>query len=217
MTISQFSRSTVVGALSLATLLAVGACSTQASGSPATKSYTTAAGESVASNSEAPSKSAKAHLPAAPLAGKAEPVIRDGKRPHPTLVARSVSFTQHATFADGVSLEVNKIRHGVKSAQGPRTFSGLPTTAVMLTFVNGSKSAINLNQVVVQMTYGTPARVALAVYGNGASDFSGTVAAGKTDRATYIFSIPTNDLPAATMSADFDAVHRAASFTGSVQ
>ncbi|TWP38679.1 hypothetical protein [Leekyejoonella antrihumi] len=158
-----------------------------------------------------------AKRPANPLAGKAEPVIRNGKRPHPTLSAKPAAFDRTVSYSDGLSLTVKKIRHGVETGYGRGTFHGSPTTQLSVVMTNHTKKSINLQQVVVQMEYGAPARIAPPVYDDVASDFSGVLKSGASQTATYVFSVPTSLLGNVTMTVDMDSVHAAAMFTGSAR
>lgn len=146
-----------------------------------------------------------------------EPVARKGPRPRPTVAANEGRFTAAApaNFADGVSMTVDKIIRGVEAGQGPGVFHGLPHTAITLTLTNNSARPIDLTQVVVTTTYGTPPRAASPVYGNSAAaDFTGIVQPGGKATATYAFAIPPGQARSAVTTVDFDDVHVAARFTG---
>ncbi len=120
-------------------------------------------------------------------------------------------------FGDGVRVKVTSVTQGASTGQGPGVFSGAPRTAVAVQIVNGTKQSLDLSRVVVTMTYGTPKKVASPVYEAGAMDFAGTLAAGATAKATYMYSIPTGSLSNVTMAVDFDGGHAAATFTGAVK
>jgi hypothetical protein len=114
-------------------------------------------------------------------------------------------------------VRVVSIRQAASKGVGPGVFSGSPRTDVAVEIVNGARSELDLSRVVVTMTYGTPAQVASPVYEPGARDFAGTLPAGGTAKGTYMYSVPTADLAKVTMSVDFDGVHAAATFTGTVK
>lgn len=148
------------------------------------------------------------------------PVIRHGNRPSPSVHARAGSFSPAgpATYTDGVSLTVNRVSHRVESGEGPGVFPGRPYTAVFLTLHNRSTKAIDLNQVVVTATYGSPARIASPVYEDpAANDFAGTVRRGGSASATYLFAIPPRGRAGVVMVVDFDGAHVAARFTGALR
>ena len=144
-------------------------------------------------------------------------MVRGGKAAHPSLTAAAVSFAQRAAYSDGVALRVTSIKHGAVSGQGPGVLSGQTTSSLTVTLTNGSKQPVDLNQVVVTADYGRPARIASPIYDEGARDFSGTVATGKTATAVYVFAIPSSQLSDVTVNVDFDGSHHAATFTGSVK
>ena len=116
-----------------------------------------------------------------------------------------------------MSVTVDRIRRGAESGDGPGEFRGRQYTALALSLTNGSAAAIDLNQVVVTATYGTPARIAAPVYDDDAVDFSGAVPAGGTATATYLFAIPPQGTAKVTVSVDFDGDARRGRFQRSRQ
>jgi hypothetical protein len=151
------------------------------------------------------------------IAPPAQPVIRKGPRPRPNVTANEGRFSaaSPAKFADGVSLSVDRVVPGVEQGQGPGILHGVPNTAITLTLANHSAAAIDLTQVVVTTTYGSPPHVAQPVYGDTpAADFTGTVQPGGSASATYVFAIPAGQTKSAVTTVDFDDVHVAAKFTG---
>lgn len=155
--------------------------------------------------------------PANPLAGHYVPVMRNGKRPHPTISAGRQPFSKAVTYSDGLALRTGNIVHGVETGYGPGVFHGSPTTQLSVTMTNHTKKVIDLQQVVVQMVYGSTARVSPPVYNDAAADFSGVLKPGQSQTAKYVFSVPTSDLGDVTMTVDMDSVHAAAVFTGSIR
>ena len=203
-------------ALAALGLLSLTACGQETAHSAPAGAAATTSPLSKAASDNAPS--GKVSRPADPLAPPThKPVIRGGKPAHPSLAAAVVSFTQRAAYSDGVALRVTSIKHGAVSGQGPGVLSGQTTSSLTVAFTNGSKQAIDLNQVVVTADYGRPARTASAIYDEGARDFSGTFAPGKTATAVYVFAIPSSQLSDVTLNVDFDGSHRATTFTGSVK
>jgi hypothetical protein len=131
--------------------------------------------------------------------------------------AAEATFKGTVTFGDGVRVRVGSVRQTASKGQGPGVFNGAPRTDVALHIVNGTTSDLDLSRVVVTMTYGSPRRVASAVYEPGARDFAGTLPPGGTATATYMYSIPTASLSAVSMTVDFDGAHAAATFAGTVR
>jgi hypothetical protein len=148
------------------------------------------------------------------------PVIRHGTkssqwiRPH----AGKFSPTAPATYPDGVTLTVKRVKHGVETDVGPGAFPGRPYTALFLSLRNRSAHPINVNQVVVTASYGSPARIASPVYEGGAArDFAGTVKRGGSTSATYVFAIPPGSGTHVVVLVDFDNTHVSARFTGAMR
>jgi len=208
-------RALAVATLGALSLMTVSACGhTAATG--ARRTAPTAATVSQAGADAVPAGSIS--RPADPLAPPTVgPVVRDGRLPHPSLGAAPATFRQPVSYADGVSVHITSITQGTVSGQGPGVLTGQPTSTLTVRLDNGSSKALALNEVVVTTTYGTPARVAKPVYDEGVRDFSGTVSPGKSATAVYRFDIPTDQLAEVTVNIDFDGVHHAATFHGSVR
>jgi hypothetical protein len=144
-------------------------------------------------------------------------VTRNGKPPDPAIKAGSGGFSKAAPvkYPDGVRLVVDRVNHGAEQGQGPGAFSGRPYTAFTLTLHNGSPRTIDLTQVVVTATYGSPARLASPVYEDAsARDFSVRVQPNGSASAMYAFAIPPKQLGKVGITVDFDNMHVAAKFGG---
>jgi hypothetical protein len=221
MTMSKKSSPLLVGVLGLVLLTSACAGPTRAdvAGGPVGAAATRSASASKASpTSEVTEKPAKVvPRPADALVGKYTPVRRNGKVAAPTISAPPAPFTRSVRYVDGTTLQVTSIKQGKVSGKGPGVFPGQPTTTFGLRLTNGSKKAINLNQVVVTATYGNPRRVSSPVYDGSSHDFGGIAAPGASVNATYAFSIPTAYLGGVVMYVDFDGVHVSATFAGSAR
>lgn len=155
--------------------------------------------------------------PADPLA-PATPVVikRNGKTPHPRFSAVPAPFTGTVAYADKLRLAIVSVSQGTVTGEGPGVFKGDPRTTFTVKVTNGTTTAIQLDAVVVSVSYGSPGRVARPVYGTGAQDFSGLLQPGRSAQATYSFSIPAPGLANSTFRIDFDGTHTAAVFRGRV-
>jgi hypothetical protein len=148
------------------------------------------------------------------------PVTRNGKKPNPTIKAGSGGLSEAAVvkYSDGVWLRVDRVRHGVERVQGPGAFPGRAHTAITLSLHNRSARTVDLTQVVVTATYGSPARMAPAVYEDSAArDFGTRVRPGGSASGTYVFALPPDQLGKVGITVDFDGVHVAAKFAGSAR
>ncbi len=148
------------------------------------------------------------------------PLVRGGGMPESRLAAGAGHFSKAGgvSYPDGISLTVDRFSHATERALGPGTFPGRPFTLVFLTLRNGSPLPIELNEVVVTATYGTPARIAAAVYEDArVQDFAGLVPPGASATAVYAFAIPPQSRTTATVSVDFDGSHFPAEFTGGMR
>ena len=149
-----------------------------------------------------------------------QPVTRNGRKPNPTIRAASAGLSRGAVvrYSDRVWLRIDRVRHEVEQGQGPGAFPDRAYTAITLSLHNGSSRTIDLTQAVVTATYGSPARVASAVYEDSAArDFGTRVRKGGSASATYAFAIPRDQLGKVGITVDFDGLHVAAKFVGAAR
>lgn len=174
-----------------------------------------AAAAAPASSGSAGSSSAAPTLgPAGPSASGAS--AGGSSRHKRVLTAPPAPFSSEARYPDGIGLRILGVTQQTITATGPGAMTGKPKTTFDIEFANHSRSAVNLNEVVVEVTYGSPSHSAAPVYDPTVQDFAGTVAAGKTVRTEYAFSIPTADLNHVRMTVRFNQLHAAATFVGAV-
>jgi hypothetical protein len=146
-----------------------------------------------------------------------KPVLRAGRPPHPSVSADPKPFDRAVRYSDGLRLAVTRLVQGKVTGQGPGVFLGEPKTEIGLRMTNSSDRAVDLDQVVVTLVYGTERRTSRPVYDDRARDFNGTLRPGRTATATYVFSVPRDDLDDVTMFVDFDGQHTVARFRGSAR
>lgn len=221
---------TTFAALTLAVALGCAGCTSSASdASPnATASPMTNSASATKAGPPATSTSGPTHIPTGTVSRPVDPlatvsptpVKRAGVTPRPSISAKSGSFAsnQGVIYPDGIELTVAGITQAVETGEGQGTFPGRPLTEISVKLTNKGVAAINLNEVVVTATYGSPARLASPVYNDpNAVDFHGTVASGASASAVYVFSIPTPELSRVTTVVDFDGLHAAATFIGAAK
>ena len=216
-----------------AVVLALGACTTSTdvaavptgaaapsaspSASPSTSASPTGPSGEEAGPQDRPSPSATASRPPDPAVDKAPVVKREGALPKAKRAdAPPATFRKPLVYTDGVTVEVTEIEQGTSEGQGPGVFVGAPKTAFTVTVTNDSKKPVDLTQVVVTTTYGTPALQAQPVYDDGARDLSGTLEPGASATGLYQFSVPTDRLGDVTTYVDLDGRHLPGTFSGSV-
>ena len=211
-----------------ATLAACSHGSTKASGTTASTSSTTSTTNTPASGSPAKASTRSRVSGTAGSQGSAPPVSvsatasSTGGAPstvvgtQPKITAARTPFSKPVSYPDGVDLAILKITQHTITDTGPGAMTGKPQTTFTVRFVNKSHRIVQLNQVVVAVTYGSARAVAPPVYDSHVADFSGSVKPGHSVQTNYAFSIPTKDLTNVTMSVDFDGLHAAATFTGRV-
>jgi hypothetical protein len=144
-------------------------------------------------------------------------VKRPGSPAAPSISAAAKPFGKAVSYSDGVVLRILAISQGVTSGAAPGDLPGRARTQFSVSLQNSSNSRINLDRVVVTVSYGSARSRALAIYDAGVLDFSGTIAPGGYAKAVYAFSIATNELANVVMTVDFDGGHASATFTGSAK
>lgn len=153
-----------------------------------------------------------------PLVTSTAQVTRGSAAPAPSVTAPAAALRGTSAVAlsypDGVKVSLDKVVRGTTVANGPGTFNGLPYLALTLQVTNGGKTALDLNQVVVSLRYGSPQRSAQPVYQQGASDFRGSLPSGGSGTATYLFTQPQPASASAQLVVDLDGTHTPATFSG---
>jgi hypothetical protein len=139
-----------------------------------------------------------------------------GPRVEPSGSAGPRALEDDLIYEDGVVLRVTSVEQRTSDAQGAGAFYGAPLTALTLDLLNGSRQPLDLTTAVVALSYGDPRKLASPTYERGARDFAGTLSPGSTATATYVFSVPTEELGAVTLTVDFGADHSPAVFSGRV-
>ena len=221
-------RRGVALAVTLSALLSVGllgACSPQEPASAPQPNPTVAAPSQSAGSdagSSDPTPTAKPSLPPDPKAPtKVQPVGRTGSAASSGKRVRATSassFDAAVTWKDGIRLQVVGVEQGVTNGVGAGSSQGAPMTSFELSSTNSSTKPVELSAVLTAVYGGESKLVAQPVYAQaGASDFSGTVAPGKSATATYVYTIPTKQLGAVSLFVDIDGRHAIGSFTGSAR
>lgn len=129
----------------------------------------------------------------------------------------ATAIVDEVSYSDGLQVAVTEVKSGKIEAVGPGEITGQPFTAMSVTVTNNSKQTIVLDQVIPQVRYGSPARIAPPVYNKDTRDLSGTLKPGQSTKAIYAFSIPRSDFSNVTFALDVDGQHGLAVFKGEVK
>lgn len=129
---------------------------------------------------------------------------------------KPVPIKTPAPFGDGVTANIVSVVPVQSVAKGPGEISG-PAIKVTILLDNGTKAAISVNQVTVNVSYGAAANPSIPVTSDPSSKpFTGTVATGASVRGTYIFDIPKDQRSKVTISVSYAALSPIVVFTGAV-
>jgi hypothetical protein len=189
--------------------------SSVASGSPsatATSPATPAPSVSASGPSTSATPSPAATTPASPAPSATTPETPKVLQTH-----KPVPIKTPAPFGDGVTAAIVSVVPVQSVAKGPGEISG-PAIKVTISLKNGTKGAISVNQVTVNVSYGKQASPASNIQGDPSNKpFSGTVAVGASAAGTYIFDIPTNERSNVSISVSYAALSPIVVFTGAVR
>ncbi|MFA7266275.1 MAG: hypothetical protein WC054_08180 [Candidatus Nanopelagicales bacterium] len=104
-----------------------------------------------------------------------------------------VTFTSPVAYPSGLTVEIVKSNRVTVAAQGPGEVSE-PGVSFELKLTNKSGEAIDLNNVAVTVYYGKEKTPASPAPTSGIP-FSGTLGAGMTAEASYVFGLPSGADP----------------------
>jgi hypothetical protein len=133
-----------------------------------------------------------------------------------TVTVTPADFAGPAAWSDGATVRVTRAAQRVTDGTGPGELAGQPQTVFDLELVNGPGGPLDLDAVVVQAAYGSPAAQASPVYDERSADFAGTLAPGATATAEYGFTIPADRLGDVVLTVDVDGHRVPAVFRGAV-
>ncbi|WP_375485153.1 hypothetical protein [uncultured Jatrophihabitans sp.] len=95
-----------------------------------------------------------------------------------------------ASFGTGVSVQLDRVVHGISTASGRGTLAGRDTVSLTLRLRNSSQRNVRVNAVQVAATYGPAKTPAIPASGKGTVNFHGTLASGASTIGVYQFLVP---------------------------
>ncbi len=193
----------------------------QQSESPTSSASSLSSAQSPSSSqSESPSRSESPAPPASlppDATATASPTLAEREDAEPAtkrVQAAAAEPTATLKYTDGLTVSLGKATFATVTAQGPGELTGLQYSLIPVTVTNGSDRTLNLNNVIVELRYGSPARIAQPVYAEGTEDLSGTLKPGASTQATYAFAVTKDKLSDVTLSLDIDGQHGLGEFKG---
>lgn len=209
-------RGPAVAILSLLILTAVGSCAT-----PADDSAGNRQASDVSAAAAFETTSSGSHEPQDPLASALSTSISrasgtGGVRLKPS--AGKLSPNSTIRYSDGVVIRMVRVTQGAEKGQGPGVLPGRSYMAFSFAIENHAGGALDVSNVVVSATYGSPSRLASPVYDDDlGQDFSGQALPASIKTATYKFAIPNDQRSTLNLNVDLDATHDPAQFTGGLR
>jgi hypothetical protein len=154
----------------------------------------------------------RATTPATPT-----PSVTTRETPKVLQTHKPVPIKTAAPFGDGVTAKIVGVVPVQSVAQGPGEISG-PAIKVTISLKNGTKDAISVNQVTINVSYGKQASPASDIQGDpAAKPFHGTVGIGAIVRGTYVFDVPKNQRSDVSISVSYEALSPIVVFAGAVK
>jgi hypothetical protein len=131
-------------------------------------------------------------------------------------VAKMTSFSDSATWSDGVTVKASGFSRGTVSGTGTGIVKS-DYVVFTLTIANHSSKKLDLTSVVVTMLAGTGSQAVAPVYDTvKVHDFDSDVAPGKSATARYAFALP-KKTSSATVYVDTDGSRLAAELSGAIR
>lgn len=128
------------------------------------------------------------------------------------LTATAESGT-HATYKDGVSVQVTAAGGSTVKSEGPGYFTGASYKVFEIEIDNESDAILDLSSVLVSLLLGDKREIAIPLYGEvEAYDFSGTLEPGQQTSTEYAFIVPKGNAQA-QLHVDIDNAHAPGKFT----
>ncbi|PCC25744.1 hypothetical protein CIK75_04475 [Glutamicibacter sp. BW78] len=180
--------------------------SSGANASGRTSTAASSAPQKSSTNAEAPKPRTKA-VPA-PSSGN----IREKVKRRQKGSIRRVDLGREAALPEGVHVKVEKVTPFITKAETPGEIAG-PALGLKVLLTNSSKNAINVDSAMVSITQsnGDPAQPTTS---DPYSPFSGEIAPGSHQTATYVFLIPKKHRKNLTVSVEYLAGKSIADFNG---
>lgn len=135
--------------------------------------------------------------------------------PVPETTAAAVPLTRAAEFGGKVSARITSVKAITAKAQGPGEITG-PAVAVTLQVTNGSKRALEVDRVTVNLadSHGNPGS---PMSSDPASPFSGSIEPGGRATGTYVFSVGADLRSPITLSMSYTTEAPVVLFVGDAQ
>lgn len=205
--------STVVGA---ALIAACGSTGDGSAAATATRDTASVAADSRSASAAPTTSTVAPSTSAGPLAGSYKAVKRAGA-PTKRVSAGNGTFKTPVRYTDGLAVSIDKVGAVKVSGEGPGNLATQQAVRLTITVDNKSKKTVDLRRVVLQLTYGSPARIAAPVYDSATQDFGTELRPGKSASAVYSFAVPTSGRGTLTLHLDLDGTHAVGVFHGSVR
>jgi hypothetical protein len=127
----------------------------------------------------------------------------------------AVPLDRRADFGTGLTLRVATLEQVRGVARGPGEIAG-PAVRMTVVLVNRSGASISLEGVVVSVSYGAERTPAMPLTGPGGAPFGGTLDAGGSATARYVYAIPDSGRDRVRVVASYSGDAPAVALAGSV-
>lgn len=174
-----------------------------------------------------PSPTATAATPTAAVSASSSPSPTTGRSPSPSASspspaqsadspqpAETVPIDEPADIEPELTVRVTKLEAVDGEAEGPGEVAG-PAVRFTVSITNETGKTIDLSSTVVNAYYGPDQTPASPLSGPGASQFSSSLADGKSDSGAFVFAIPEEERDQVQVTVDYSVDSPIVAFEGS--
>lgn len=127
--------------------------------------------------------------------------------------APAVPIDKKAKIQPELAARVPKLEAVQGTARGPGEVAG-PAVRVTIQLTSGAKKTLDLNNTVVNLSYGAEKTPAPALSGPGTKPLPSTLAPGKSQSAAYVFAVPPDQRDTVAITVDYSVKTPIVAFTG---
>lgn len=131
----------------------------------------------------------------------------------PQPIAEAVEFDVEAAFVEALAAEVTLLEAVQGIARGPGEIAG-PAVRITVKIANETSNAVDLDDAIVALYYGTNDDPAIQLSSPGARPLDGELEPGATTVGVYVFAVPVENRDQVRITVSYSPQDRAVAFEG---